>query len=85
MRRVPVFLRILRRQPVLQLHIRPRGKAALPAWEGLHRKEEGTEKNPEMVLDFWGNLCYYYGIRKLFRALSRSAVMVASAHLLKGG
>ena len=38
-----------------------------------------------MVLDFWGNLCYYYGIRKLFRALSRSTVMVASAHLLKGG
>lgn len=85
MRRVPVFFWVLRRQPVLQLHIRQRGKAALPAWEGLHRKEEGTEKNPEMVLDFWGNLCYYYGIRKLFRALSRSAVMVASAHLLKGG
>lgn len=44
MRRVPVFLRILRRQPVLQLHIRPRGKAALPAWEGLHRKEGENEK-----------------------------------------
>ena len=85
MRRVLVFLRILRRQPVLQLHIRLRGKAALPAWEGLHRKEEGAEKIPEMVLDFCGNLCYYYGIRKLFRALSRSTVMVASAHLLKGG
>jgi hypothetical protein len=24
---------------VLQLHIRQRGKAALPAWEELHRKE----------------------------------------------
>lgn len=44
MRRVLVFLRILRRQPVLQLHIRPRGKAALPAWEGLHRKEGENEK-----------------------------------------
>lgn len=44
MRRVPVFLRILRRQPVLQLHICPRGKAALPAWEGLHRKEGENEK-----------------------------------------
>ena len=69
MHRVLVFFWVLRRQPVLQLHIRQRGKAALPAWEGLHRKEEGTEKNPEMVLDFWGNLCYYYGIRKLFQSL----------------
>lgn len=85
MRRVLVFLRVPRGREVLQLHIRPWEKAALPAWEGLHRKEEGTEKNPEMVLDFCGNLCYYYGIRKLFRALSRSTVMVASAHLLKGG
>ena len=41
---MPVFLRTLRRQPVLQLHIRPRGKAALPAWEGLHRKEGENEK-----------------------------------------
>nr|DAO22876.1 MAG TPA: hypothetical protein [Caudoviricetes sp.] len=41
---MPVFLRILRRQPVLQLHIRPRGKAALPAWEELHRKEGENEK-----------------------------------------
>lgn len=24
---------------MLQLHIRQRGKAALPAWEGLYRKE----------------------------------------------
>lgn len=39
-----VFFWILRRQPVLQLHIRPRGKAALPAWEGLHRKEGENEK-----------------------------------------
>ena len=82
---MPVFLRVLRGKPVLQLHIRQWGEAALPAWEGLHRKEEGTAKTPEMVLDFCGNLCYYYGIRKLFRALSRSAVMVASAHLLEGG
>lgn len=44
MRRVLVFLRILRGQPMLQLHIRPRGKAALPAWEGLHRKEGENEK-----------------------------------------
>lgn len=44
MRRVPVFLRILRRQPVLQLHIRLREKAALPAWEELHRKEGKNEK-----------------------------------------
>lgn len=44
MRRVPVFLRILRRQPVLQLHIRQRGKAALPAWEELHRKDGESEK-----------------------------------------
>nr|DAO56639.1 MAG TPA: hypothetical protein [Caudoviricetes sp.]DAZ64046.1 MAG TPA: hypothetical protein [Caudoviricetes sp.] len=29
---------------MLQLHIRPRGKAALPAWEGLHRKEKENEK-----------------------------------------
>lgn len=29
---------------MLQLHIRPRGKAALPAWEGLHRKEGENEK-----------------------------------------
>nr|DAW36564.1 MAG TPA: hypothetical protein [Caudoviricetes sp.] len=39
-----VFLRILRRQPVLQLHICPWGKAALSAWEGLHRKEGENEK-----------------------------------------
>lgn len=44
MRRVPVFFWVLRRQPVLQLHIRPRGKAALPAWEGLYRKEGENEK-----------------------------------------
>ena len=44
MRRVPVFFGVLRRQPVLQLHIRPRGKAALPAWEGLYRKEGENEK-----------------------------------------
>ena len=29
---------------MLQLHIRPRGKAALPAWEGLYRKEGENEK-----------------------------------------
>lgn len=44
MRRVPVFLRILRRQPVMQLHIRQRGKAALPSREGLHRKEGENEE-----------------------------------------
>ena len=44
MRRVLVFLRVLRRQPMLQLHIRPRGKAAVPAWEGLYRKEKENEK-----------------------------------------
>ena len=44
MRRAPVFLRILRGQPVLQLHIRPWRKAALPAWEGLYRKEKENEK-----------------------------------------
>lgn len=44
MRRVLVFLRVLRRQPVLQLHIRLREKAALPAWEELHRKEGKNEK-----------------------------------------
>lgn len=44
MRRVLVFFWILRRQPVLQLHIRQRRKAALPAWEGLHRKEKENEK-----------------------------------------
>ena len=42
--RVPVFLRILRGQPVLQLHIRLREKAALPAGEGLHRKEGEDEE-----------------------------------------
>nr|DAU61891.1 MAG TPA: hypothetical protein [Caudoviricetes sp.] len=41
---MPVFLRILRRQPVLQLHIRPWGKAALPSREELHRKEGENEK-----------------------------------------
>nr|DAG54838.1 MAG TPA: hypothetical protein [Caudoviricetes sp.] len=41
---MPVFFWVLRRQPVLQLHIRQRGKAALPAWEGLHRKEGENEK-----------------------------------------
>lgn len=44
MRRVLVFFWVLRRQPVLQLHIRPRGKAALPSREGLHRKEKENEK-----------------------------------------
>lgn len=29
---------------MLQLHIRPWGKAALPAWEGLYRKEGENEK-----------------------------------------
>lgn len=29
---------------MLQLHIRPRGKAAVPAWEGLYRKEKENEK-----------------------------------------
>ena len=29
---------------MLQLHIRPWGKAALPAWEELHRKEDENEK-----------------------------------------
>lgn len=31
-------------EPVLQLHIRLREKAALPAWEELHRKEGKNEK-----------------------------------------
>ena len=44
MRRVPVFLRISGSKLLLQLHIRPREKAALPAWEGLHRKEGENEK-----------------------------------------
>ena len=42
--RVLVFLRILRGQPMLQLHIRPWGKAALPSREGLHRKKKENEK-----------------------------------------
>nr|DAQ81278.1 MAG TPA: hypothetical protein [Caudoviricetes sp.] len=41
---MPVFLRVPRGRKVLQLHIRPWGKAALPAWEGLHRKEGKNEK-----------------------------------------
>ena len=46
LRRVLVFLRILRGEPVLQLHIRPWGEAALPAWEGLHREagEDGEQE-----------------------------------------
>lgn len=39
------FFGSLRRQPVLRLHICPWGKAALSAWEGLHRKEGEKTKN----------------------------------------